>query len=360
MLVLHDAYPKHLREVYRKKVGERSLDHAPIGITGRAVLDGQPQIARDLLLDPDYLEVVPGSRSEIAVPIIWCNNVIGVLDVESKSRRTFRETDRHTLETLAKLVAIALNNHGIGHILSAAAALKQLLTDSRKRWVRMLGESARGPLSALELGRTLRKAGQVEALSGRILSQIDELEAQQRLIDDIMAAAELANDRPLKTEQTNVRDLVHEAVNRLKASAFRKNVTFDLSGVTSIELWVDRKHIQHVFNNVLADALDNTAPGSAIRIFAVKQAVDRIEVTVDDARPSRLDTSDVDHALEPKFTIPGGLSDLPGLRQNIARTLTEAHRGQFSTKRPGIDRDGMSVAILLDVRPLISGGRRRR
>jgi len=53
---------------------------------------------------PGHIACSSLSRSEIVVPIIRDNKVIGVLDVDSEKLSQFDETDQHYLEALTKLI----------------------------------------------------------------------------------------------------------------------------------------------------------------------------------------------------------------------------------------------------------------
>src|SRR5271170_2665007 len=54
------------------------------GIIGAAASTGQAVRVGDVLKDPRYLGAAPGVRSELAVPLIVHDRVIGVVDIESR------------------------------------------------------------------------------------------------------------------------------------------------------------------------------------------------------------------------------------------------------------------------------------
>jgi EAL domain-containing protein (putative c-di-GMP-specific phosphodiesterase class I)/putative methionine-R-sulfoxide reductase with GAF domain len=56
---------------------------ASAGITGRTWKTGRPTVVPDVATHPDYLEAIPGVRSEICVPIISGDRTVGALNVES-------------------------------------------------------------------------------------------------------------------------------------------------------------------------------------------------------------------------------------------------------------------------------------
>ncbi|HRQ22563.1 MAG TPA: GAF domain-containing protein [Anaerolineales bacterium] len=82
------------------------------GIVGFVAATGQPRIALDVGADAAYFDNpdLPGTRSEIALPLRYAGKIIGVLDVQSTEPNAFNQDDIDVLVTLADQVAIAINN----------------------------------------------------------------------------------------------------------------------------------------------------------------------------------------------------------------------------------------------------------
>lgn len=78
------------------------------GVCGTAWAQAETQVVPDVELFPGHIACSSQSRSEIVVPIIKDNNVIGVLDIDSRELSTFDETDRQYLELLCKDIASQL------------------------------------------------------------------------------------------------------------------------------------------------------------------------------------------------------------------------------------------------------------
>ena len=64
----------------------------------------------DVSRDPDYVADVPGSRSEMAIPLIEGSEVLGILDFQSEEPFAFALDDVAAGETLAEFLVIALRN----------------------------------------------------------------------------------------------------------------------------------------------------------------------------------------------------------------------------------------------------------
>ncbi|HFD38323.1 MAG TPA: GAF domain-containing protein, partial [Anaerolineae bacterium] len=114
------------------------------GVIGRVIRSGQPALIADVREDPDYVAVVETSRSEIAVPIVREDRVIGVLNLESDQPAAFTEDDLRFIQHLADHASIAIEN-------------ARLFQEQRRR-VQMLsaiGEIGREIVASLDLDRTL-------------------------------------------------------------------------------------------------------------------------------------------------------------------------------------------------------------
>jgi sigma-B regulation protein RsbU (phosphoserine phosphatase) len=96
------GYPDEVARNRRLRVGE--------GIVGTAVQEGQPQVVPDVQAHPKYIEVVPGMRSELVVPLRRKNTVIGALTLLSERGDEFNDTDVLTMRSFGAHVAIAIEN----------------------------------------------------------------------------------------------------------------------------------------------------------------------------------------------------------------------------------------------------------
>ena len=80
------------------------------GLVGHAAESKQAILVPDVSKDPRYIEGNPETRSELVVPLIYKDKVIGVLDLEHTRRGFFTDDHRRTMMTLAAQVAIAIEN----------------------------------------------------------------------------------------------------------------------------------------------------------------------------------------------------------------------------------------------------------
>jgi len=80
------------------------------GITGWVAKEGVPVLVPDVLDDPRYVEANPRVRSEMAAPIKWDEETVGVLNVDHYSPEAFAPEDLELLTAFANVAAVALKN----------------------------------------------------------------------------------------------------------------------------------------------------------------------------------------------------------------------------------------------------------
>jgi putative methionine-R-sulfoxide reductase with GAF domain len=97
----------------RPGVGRRSHGPAqgpPGGVIGRAIRLRAPQVVGEVKDDPDYHADVPGTRSEMAIPLLEGAEALGALDFQSERSYAFGLDEVAAGETLAEFLVIAIQN----------------------------------------------------------------------------------------------------------------------------------------------------------------------------------------------------------------------------------------------------------
>src|SRR6185503_15959937 len=108
-----DADAKALRHLFSIRYDERvNIDNVPLGkgITGAAAGSREVVRVHDTAKDPRYIASHPDIRSEVAVPLILQDRVLGVMDLESSRVGYFTDDHVRTLGMLAPQVASSVEN----------------------------------------------------------------------------------------------------------------------------------------------------------------------------------------------------------------------------------------------------------
>jgi len=110
-ILLIDWFTNTLRphRSYRGTDQENLSKPLPIaqGITGKVARTGEPIRLGDVRTELAYVEVTAGIQSELCVPIISRNQVMGVINTESKKQNAYAERDERLLITIAHTLATA-------------------------------------------------------------------------------------------------------------------------------------------------------------------------------------------------------------------------------------------------------------
>lgn len=86
----------------RLKIGE--------GLCGYAALHKQAVLVGNVIEDPRYVPLVAETRSELVVPLVHMDRVVGVFDLESSVLNRFTEQHVKVLTPLASQMAVAIEN----------------------------------------------------------------------------------------------------------------------------------------------------------------------------------------------------------------------------------------------------------
>ena len=80
------------------------------GVVGWVAQMQQSALINDVLQDARYLTTVEQTRSELAVPLLVADRLVGVMNVESSRFNAFTPDDERLLQTLAGQLAMLIEN----------------------------------------------------------------------------------------------------------------------------------------------------------------------------------------------------------------------------------------------------------
>ena len=136
------GYPPEIAERVRVRVGQ--------GVTGRAAETRQPVLVADVTLPDFYIDALPNVKSELAIPLIVKNRVIGVIDLEAREKGYFTDEHKRVLTLIASRMAVGIEN----------ARLHTRIT-RQARTLALLNEIARELTSILNLDELLKRIAEM-------------------------------------------------------------------------------------------------------------------------------------------------------------------------------------------------------
>jgi phosphoserine phosphatase RsbU/P len=111
-ILLFDPAARVFRQRITVKFGQHIQEKISVpvdeGIAAAALL--RPVVVPDVELDPRYIRVNEETRSELAVPLVVKNRIIGVMDLESPTRNYFTADHVQALSILAANLAVSIEN----------------------------------------------------------------------------------------------------------------------------------------------------------------------------------------------------------------------------------------------------------
>jgi len=222
-----------------------SLSIGTQGIVGYVAAQKRPRIALDvgsdaiLFNNPD----LPMTRSELALPLLIRNKVLGVLDIQSDKPQAFNVDDIDVLQTLSDQIAIAIENARLMDETQTAIMQLEALTSVRthEAWSQKLREKNR-VFTYTPLGLRAEKVSQNDhkAISTPIMlrgQKIGNLSIARKgdgtwskmdrdLIEEIASQVGLAVDNIRLLEEATQRAKQEQTIGKL-AARFSQSLDLD-------------------------------------------------------------------------------------------------------------------------------------
>jgi sigma-B regulation protein RsbU (phosphoserine phosphatase) len=152
---------KHLFSIrYDKRV---NIDNVPLGkgLTGAAAESREVVRVHDTAKDPRYIASHADIRSEVAVPLIVQDRVVGVMDLESDRVGFFNDDQVRTLALLAPQVASSVENARLYAELAQRERNMEQDLEAARELQRILLPDAAPEIAGLEAAVRLRPAREI-------------------------------------------------------------------------------------------------------------------------------------------------------------------------------------------------------
>jgi signal transduction histidine kinase len=349
-------------EVGRKMVAEEHSIalNAEKSLVARAARERQAVIVNGVRDDPSFLPnpLLPETRSEMAIPMIVADKVLGVFDVQSDRQDGFTKEDANIYTTLASQVAVALQNARLYNEQAATVTQLRELDRLKNSFLANMSHELRTPLnSILGFSDVI-----LEGLDGPVTEQMDNdlrligKSGQHllHLINDVLDMAKIdAGRMNLQPEKFKLNELFKEAINIASSLATSKSLSLVIKEDSdqAVEVFADRTRIQQVMINLINNAVKFTEQGEVA--LSARQEEDHVLIEVHDTGigipPDQLqiifqEFTQIDTSATRKT---GGT----GLGLPISRRLVELHGGRLWAESTGVSGEGSTFYIEL---PLIA------
>ena len=327
-------------------------------LVARAARERQPIIVNNAKAQADFLPnpLLPETRSEMAVPMIVGDTVLGVFDVQSEKLDNFSKEDANIYTTLASQVAIALQNARLYQEQAATVTQLRELDKLKSSFLANMSHELRTPLNSI-LGFT---DVMLEGLDGPLTPNMDnDLKLINKngqhllhLINDVLDMAKIESGKMnLIIEKFNLNEIFEEVISITSPQASEKKLTLKVEAKSDndVEVNADRTRLRQVMINLVNNALKFTETGK-VTIRAIREE-NNILISVKDTGigipPAQLEDvfnefTQVDSSTTRKA---GGT----GLGLPISRKLIEMHGGKLWAESNGVEGEGSTFFVFMPI-----------
>ena len=300
------------------EITEVPLDNS---LAGWVVRNRQMLIVEDVLSDPRHFAIqsIDPTQSLLAVPMIFGDRVIGVLEsVTTKTRHRFTPQDIETLETLASVAAVAVQN---------ARLFEQ------SDWVAEVVHEIRTPLTAiLSYADLLQRPDITDSMREQFVTIIQqETQRVNALATQFLDLARLESGRTRMAQHClYIGEIINAAANTIRPTITNNRQNLHVECPDDLPCTVgDDQRIHQVLLNLLSNAAKYSDPGDTITL-AAKVADHEIFVAVSDTGPG-IPEDQLPHLFHKFARLPGKERQVTGtgLGLVISRQIVEAHNGKI-------------------------------
>ena len=327
-------------------------------LVSRATRERKALISNDVRREESFQlnPLLPDTRSEMAIPMIAGDKVLGVFDVHSVNLNHFTEEDANIYTTLASQVAVSLQNARLYAEQAATVAQLRELDRLKSSFLANMSHELRTPLNSI-LGFS---DVMLEELDGPLTENMrNDLGLIQKngqhllhLINDVLDMAKIESGKlNLNIEKFNLQEVIEEVTSITAPFASEKNLSLFLEqdSDNEVQISADKIRIRQVMINLVNNAIKFTERGKiSIRaacednhvLISVKDT--GIGIPHDHLDSVFQEFTQVDTSTTRKA---GGT----GLGLPISRRLIEMHGGKLWAESSGINGEGSIFYVFLPI-----------
>ncbi len=321
----------------RTQVGRVSLAVGQ-GITGRVAEGREPIAVEDVTVDPRFSWVrgfdIEGLAAMLSVPLVWHDRVIGVLNVQTREHRVFRDEEIEFLRTIGALLAGIVEKGRLQAEVEARLVQLTALDAARAELLSVVTHELRTPLSVVrayldllgEAAAGLAPAPQPSTATDWRNAALDQVSRLDHLVDSILASVRGEGLTGLSRLPFDAMAAVDETVDALRFLLRPHPVRWDRQPEPLVAIGDEAR-----FKQVLEQLLENEskyAPSADGVSIGASRVGDGVQVYVTDDGPG-VPIEDWESVFEPFVRIDGrGRSRGSGIGLFAARRLMDAMGGR--------------------------------
>jgi NtrC-family two-component system sensor histidine kinase KinB len=213
----------------------------------------------------------------------------------------------------------------------------RLLDDAKTNLVSTVSHEIRTPLTSVRMALHLLLEKKVGALTPRqndlVVTAREDSERLLRILNDLLDLTRLEEGRTdLNKEKTAPADLVQSVADLMRDAVAAKNLKLICKTEPGLPaVMVDRQRINHVFTNLINNAIKYSPPKGEILLEATRTGDREVQFSVIDHGPG-VPEDFQDRIFDRFYRVPGQTKTGAGLGLSIAREIAVAHGGRIGIR----------------------------
>jgi signal transduction histidine kinase len=335
----------------RGQVGKVSLGWGQ-GITGRVAASREPIAVEDVTSDDRFSWVrgfdVETLRGMLSVPLVWHDQVVGALNVQTREARRFDDGEITFLQTIAALLAGIVEKGRLTAEVEARLVQLTALDAARSELMSVVTHELRTPLSIVRVYVDLLAEAAAEAATNPAAAEwrdaaSDQLGRLDRLVDSILASVRGEGLTGLSRAPFDAVGAVDETVETLRLLLSPRPIRWGRPADAMTAIGDETR-----FRQVLEQLLENEskyAPSDEGVSIGAWRIGDEVQIYVTDDGPG-VPIEDWESVFEPFVRIEGrGRSRGSGIGLFAARRLMTAMGGRVYLEANGFGGSRFVVAL---------------
>ncbi len=320
------------------RANNHSIDMNADSIVAACARTREPQVVNNITFSSDFLPnpLLPETRSEMAIPLIVGDELIGVLDVQHNEADRFDDEDIRIKSTLAAQVAVAVRNaQAFERERRTVEQLKEV-DRLKQEFLANMSHELRTPLNSIIGYSEVLLDGVDGDLSEDAEEDVEAIYTSGKhllnIINEILDLAKIdAGQMELRRTEVSLVRLLEEIVHSSQILVKEKPVELRLVEESPIPgIWADPLRMNQVMLNLLSNAIKFTEQGSVSVHYGLRDA-NTVHVEVRDTGVGMSDEQ-LSVIFERFRQVDGSTTRRAGgtgLGLTITRQLVEMHGGEI-------------------------------
>ncbi|MBZ0286450.1 MAG: GAF domain-containing protein, partial [Anaerolineae bacterium] len=238
-------------------------------LVARAARTLEGAIANDVTMESDFLPnpLLPETRSEMAIPLIVGDQVIGVLDVQANTVNRFSADDVTIQSTLADQIAVAVQNARAFKVTQETAERLREFDRLKSQFLANMSHELRTPLNSIIGYAEVLLDGIDGDLSDEAIEDVQAIHGGGKhllmIINDVLDLAKIeAGQMFMDRQEADLNRVVDEVISTCNILAKNKNIglTVEMDGEIP-HVYGDPIRLKQIIFNLVNNSIKFTEKG---------------------------------------------------------------------------------------------------